>query len=105
VLPKRIRLDLDYLEKLLGIKIPVREIKNILKRLDFQLGGGKVASEAESRKIMIKVPTRRLDVSIPEDLIEEIGRIYGYQKIKSAFPTATLIPPKRNTDRFWEEMT
>lgn len=105
VLPKRIKLDLDYLEKLLGIKIPVREIKNILKRLGFQLGGGRVASGAEPQKITIKVPMRRLDISLPEDLIEEIGRIYGYQKIKAAFPTATLIPPKRNTDRFWEEMT
>ncbi|GAI31306.1 unnamed protein product, partial [marine sediment metagenome] len=53
----------------------------------------------------VVIPTFRLDISIPEDLIEEIGRIYGYQKIKAAFPTATLIPPKRNTDRFWEEMT
>jgi len=105
VLPKRIKLDLDYLEKLLGIKIPVREIKNILKRLGFQLGGGRVASEAEPRKITIKVPMRRLDISLPEDLIEEIGRIYGYQKIKAAFPTATLIPPKRNINLFWEEMT
>jgi len=99
VLPKRVKLDLDYLEKLLGIKIPVREIKNILKRLDFQL------IDLRSQSMMVKVPTRRLDISLPEDLIEEIGRIYGYQKIKSAFPTATLIPPKRNTDRFWEEMT
>lgn len=105
VLPKRVKLDLDYLEKLLGIKILVREIKNILKRLDFQLGGGGVASEAEPRKIVIKVPMQRLDISLPEDLIEEIGRIYGYQKIKSAFPTATLIPPKRNINLFWEEMT
>jgi len=54
---------------------------------------------------MVGVPTKRLDVSLPEDLIEEIGRIYGYQKIKAAFPTATLIPPKRNIEIFWEDMT
>jgi len=99
VLPKRVKLDLDYLEKLLGIKIPVREIKNIFKRLDLQI------IEAKPRYLLVKVPTRRLDISLPEDLIEEIGRIYGYQKIKAAFPTATLIPPKRNIEIFWGDMT
>jgi len=99
VLPKRIKLDLDYAERLLGVRIPVAEIKNILKRLDFQL------INFRNQSMMVGVPTRRLDVSLPEDLIEEIGRIYGYQKIKAAFPTATLIPPKRNIEIFWEDMT
>jgi len=99
VLPKRIKLDLDYAERLLGVRIPVAEIKNILKRLDFQL------INFRNQSMMVGVPTKRLDVSLPEDLIEEIGRIYGYQKIKAAFPTATLIPPKRNIEIFWEDMT
>jgi len=51
----------------------------------------------------VEVPTRRLDISIPEDLIGEIGRIYGYQKIPSLFPTVALIPPKRNLEIFWED--
>ncbi len=99
VLPKRVRLDLDYAERLLGVKIPAAEIKNILKGLNFQL------IDFRNQSMMVKVPTRRLDISLPEDLIEEIGRIYGYQKIKAAFPTVTLIPPKRNINLFWEEMT
>jgi len=96
VLAKKIRLDLDYVERLLGVKISVTEIKNILKRLDFQL------IDFRNQSMMVKVPTRRLDVSLPEDLIEEIGRIVGFEKIKAAFPTSTLIPPKRNINRFWE---
>jgi phenylalanyl-tRNA synthetase beta chain len=97
LLPKKIKLDLEYLESLLGIKIPVREIKDSLKKLGFQISG------VQPRKITVKVPTRRLDVSIPEDLIEEIGRIYSYQKIPSTFPVASLIPPKRNLEIFWED--
>jgi len=99
VSPKRIKLDLDYLEKLLGIKIPVREIKNILKRLDFKL------MEVRLPLIKVEVPTRRLDISLPEDLIEEVGRIYGYQKIPSVFPMAALVPPERNLEIFWEDLT
>jgi phenylalanyl-tRNA synthetase beta chain len=99
ILPKRIKLDLTYLERLLGIKIPLKEIKNILKRLGFK------CNEERARYIEVLVPTFRLDVSIPEDLIEEIGRIHGYQKIKATFPTAILVPPKRNLDIVWENIT
>lgn len=98
VLPKKIKLDLGYVEKLLGIKISEKEIKNILKRLEFKL------NEVKPRSIRVEIPTFRLDISIPEDLIEEIGRIYGYQKIKPVFPIASLIPPKRNLERFWENI-
>jgi phenylalanyl-tRNA synthetase beta chain len=101
VLPKKIKLDLDYVEKLLGMRIPEKEIKNILRRLGFKITHQLINSS--THQLLIEVPTFRLDISIPEDLIEEIGRIYGYQKIKSAFPTAALIPPKRNLKIFWED--
>ena len=99
VLPKRIRLDLNYVEKLLGVKISQKEIKNILKRLGFN------CNEAGPHCVEVLVPTLRLDISIPEDLIEEVGRIYGYQKIPSAFPMAALVPPERNLEIFWEDLT
>ncbi|MDI6591838.1 MAG: phenylalanine--tRNA ligase subunit beta [Patescibacteria group bacterium] len=99
VFSKRIKLDLDYVERLLGIKISLKEIKNILKKLSF-----KCSENENSSRSVVEVPTFRLDISIPEDLIEEIGRIYGYQKIKAAFPIAALIPPKRNFEIFWEDM-
>ncbi len=99
VLPQKIKLDLNYLKSLLGIEIPKKEIINILKRLQFQ------CSENTSRYITVKIPTFRLDVSIQEDLIEEVGRIYGYEKIPALFPVSALIPPKKNYEIFWEETT
>jgi len=114
VFPKIIKLDLDYVERLLGIKIPHQEIITILKSLGFKINPfGKLRVNPEqSRRIKnpklkiieVKVPTFRLDLSLPEDLIEEIGRIYGYQKIPDRFPIAALVPPKRNLDIFWEDM-
>ena len=98
VLPKKIKLNLDYVEKLLGIKINFKEIKDILRKLGFK------CKENGSNSIIVEVPTGRLDVLIQEDLIEEIGRIYGYEKIPAKFPFASLIPPKRNLDIFWEDM-
>ena len=123
--PKIIRLDLDYVERLLGVKIPMTEIKNILERLGFKIkkegarrrqdsnppaallrgtsGGGSGA--AKLKILNVVVPTFRLDISLPEDLIEEIGRLYGYQKIPAIFPVAALIPPQRNLNIFWEDIT
>ena len=136
--PKIIRLDLDYVERLLGVKIPMTEIKNILERLGFKIkkegarrrqdsnppaallrgtsGGGSGAAKLkmgpakaggwwEGRSLNVVVPTFRLDISLPEDLIEEIGRLYGYQKIPAIFPVAALIPPQRNLNIFWEDIT
>ena len=96
VLPKKIKLDLNYAESLLGVKIPKKEIIKILNNLEF-----KILQPLDSA-IKVEIPTFRLDISIQEDLIEEIGRIYGYQNIPAVFPVAALTPPKRNLDIFWE---
>ena len=99
VFPKRVKLDLDYVTSLLGIKISHQEIIAILKSLGFKI------KHLRLKTIEVEVPTFRLDVSIPEDLIEEIGRIHGYQEIPAQFPVAALIPPKRNLDIFWENLS
>ncbi|MDO8435985.1 MAG: phenylalanine--tRNA ligase subunit beta [bacterium] len=107
ILPKTIKLNLNYVRSLLGVKISDKEIKGILGRLGFKI---KVKSEKlkaktkNSKMLEAEIPTRRLDVSIQEDLIEEIGRIYGYEKIKPIFPATYLAPPKRNLDIFWEDV-
>lgn len=96
---KKIKLDLDYLEGLLGIKISKKEIRNILRSLEFKV------ADLKPREIEVEVPTFRLDVQLPENLIEEIGRISGLQEIPSVFPHTALIPPKRNFNIFWEDIT
>jgi len=96
VLPKKIKLDLDYVEKLLGVRIPQKEIIKILKSLGLKIENWKL------KILTVEVPTRRLDISIQEDLIEEIGRIVGFQNIPSVFPQTSLIPPERNEEIFWQ---
>lgn len=96
---RKIKLDLDYVESLLGIKISTSKIKNILKRLGFRI------VKSKKSQLLVEVPSFRLDVLIPEDLIEEIGRIYGYERIPSLLPKTVLIPPQKNLNLFWENMT
>jgi len=81
--PKTITINEIDLEKLLGIKVKTEEIKNILSRLGFKTGG-----EVD---LIVSVPNRRPDITITADLIEEIARIHGYEKISGTIPsTATL---------------
>ena len=97
VLPKKIKLNLKYLNKLLGVAIPELKIKEILKKLNFKFK--KIGDD----KFTIEIPTSRIDISIPEDLVEEIGRIYGYKNIPYLFPEITLNLPKKNLKVFWRK--
>ncbi|OGZ17359.1 MAG: phenylalanine--tRNA ligase subunit beta [Candidatus Nealsonbacteria bacterium RBG_13_36_15] len=98
-LSKKIILDLNYAEELLGVKIPKSEIIKTFKNLGFKV------FQSSSQKLKVEIPTRRLDIYLPEDLIEEIGRIQGYKKIPAKFPLAALLPPKRNDQIFWENLS
>ena len=107
ILSKKINLDLNYLERLLGIKVSKNKVKNILQKLGFKvieiLDPSTGRTRARPLGLKVEVPTRRLDVSIQEDLIEEIGRIIGFQNIPSIFPQAALISPKKNEELFWQK--
>jgi len=69
-----ISLRAERVNRLLGVEVSNEEIVDILTRLEMQVE----PAEAGWR---VKAPTCRFDISIEEDLIEEIGRIYGYARI------------------------
>lgn len=75
VKPLNLKLDFDYLDYMLGMHIEPKEAENILTRLNF-----KVIKKSD-KSIEVSCPTYRTDVKLEEDLIEEIIRIYGYNKI------------------------
>lgn len=87
--PKKIKLELSRINRLLGINLSVKQVFDIFKKLCFKF-------QVSSSKFQITVPTYRLDISIAEDLIEEIGRLYGYEKIAGRLPEAILAPAEKN---------
>lgn len=88
-----INLKIEKIEKVLGIIIPKKEVITILKSLGFDVTDN-------NDYLTVTVPTRRLDVNIAEDLIEEIGRIYGMDNIKGKLPVLKLVKGKHdNTKR------
>lgn len=72
-------LNTTKLNARLGTEINNREIETILTKLGF-------AYESSGDDYTISIPTRRLDVSIFEDMVEEIARIYGYDNIPYTLP-------------------
>ncbi len=73
----KIKISLKEINGLLGTNIKISETETIFKRLNFNFKTDKKGENFE-----VVVPYNRLDIKIKEDLIEEIGRIYGFEKIR-----------------------
>ena len=82
-LPKRneIHLRLKKLNAILGIEIPSQDVERIFMQLGFE-----VNKTIEGFKVT--PPSYRFDIAIEEDLIEEVVRLYGYDKIPSHHPVS-----------------
>lgn len=76
--PQKKPLDFSayYLEKITGIKLNIKEIEAILNELGF-------ITDVKGEIIKVIAPSWRHDITILEDIAEEIARIYGYDKIES----------------------
>ena len=92
--PWNIKINIDEISKTLGIDIPQKEVERILKSLGFVV----------KENMVVEVPTYRQDVTIPENITEEVGRIYGYDKIPLTLPYFSE-PAKMNDDIFWQNKT
>jgi len=88
ILPKKLKLDLIKTENILGIKVAKQDAMKIFKSLGFEINDSMV----------ITIPTIRQDVEIEEDLIEELARIIGYDKIPVVHPTGLVGMSRLNDD-------
>jgi len=95
---KIIELDLNWLNKKIGQIIPRDRVINNLKKLGFEI------ADEKAEILLVTVPSWRAtkDVSIKEDLVEEILRLFGYNNIESRLPLEELALPKINEERLLE---
>ena len=77
--PVVVKTTASYLNKVLGTKLSVDEIVKIFDRLCFKV-------DVDGDNLAVHVPNRRWDISIPADLVEEVGRLYGYDNLESTQP-------------------
>ena len=76
---KVVQITTSYINNYLGITLSTGEIAAILEGLSFTV-------EVTGENLVVKVPTRRPDISIKQDLVEEVIRIYGYDNLASTLP-------------------
>ncbi len=86
---KIIHFNIDDVRSVLGTAISYKEVERVLRALNFKV-------QREKDLFSVTAPYFRIDVEIKEDIIEEIGRIYGYENISPENPKEDIIPSKEN---------
>jgi len=95
VKPRTVNLNIKKLQKVLGIEIPPNKVLEVLKRLGLEI------KKRKKDIIVVGIPTIRKDLQIEEDLIEEVGRIYGYEHITVNPPKTLLKLPEKEDALVW----
>lgn len=95
---KTIKLSHSFIENKIGIKIKPDECRRILGNLGFN-----TRYDIRNAKYDIVVPTPRLrDIDIPEDIVEEVARIYGYHNLPNNLPPMVSVPAQEGIERMYE---
>ena len=84
--PTVLRLRRDRIAGLLGVSIPDSDVRRVLEALGFALRDADTGWD-------VTVPTRRVDATREVDLIEEVARHCGFDRIPVTFPALTVAPP------------
>ncbi len=85
--PRVVRLDYARVRRVLGADVPADEVRRILTGLGF------VIADAGDH-LAASVPSWRVDVSRDVDLIEEVARHFGYDRLPATFPALAQVPPR-----------
>ena len=89
-LPAALHLDADYARALLGMDIPTPQMEGLLTRLGCTVSVSVNGGSGETLEVM--PPPWRIDLNVPEDLIEEVARLHGYAALPETLPTLGIHP-------------
>lgn len=81
--PSDVSVTADFINKRLGTDLSTKEITEILERVEFEI----LNVPANKNVIHVRPPFWRTDIEIAEDVVEEVGRIYGFSKLPLALPS------------------
>ena len=93
--PANIDIDSKFINERLGLKLSENDICGLLNNVEIKSHG----PEEELDYICIQSPFWRTDLELPEDIVEEVGRLYGFDKLPRQLPMRSIKPAPKNPHR------
>lgn len=87
-----IRVSAEFINSRLGLNLKALQIGNLLRGANF----ASYASEDDETTLLITAPFWRTDIELPEDIVEEVGRLYGFDKLPRELPQRSMKPAPLN---------
>lgn len=89
----RITITANFVNERLGTHLSLKDMARLLENVEFKT----VKAPADTTKLHVQAPFWRTDIEIPEDVVEEIGRLYGYDNLPLILPARDVAPAERDS--------
>jgi phenylalanyl-tRNA synthetase beta chain len=86
---KVVTVTTQFINARLGLQLAVQEIAGLLRNVEF-------AVDATEDTLTVTAPFWRTDIEIPEDIVEEVGRLYGFDSLPLILPMRSVAPASKN---------
>lgn len=88
--PRPVGVTIGFINDRLGTGLTAAEVKKLLENVEFKV-------LVNAGDMTVQVPFWRTDIEIPEDIAEEVGRLYGYEYLPEELPRRSLSPAAKDT--------
>ncbi len=84
-----VTIPVSFINDRLGLELKASDVKQLLENVEFKV-------DASDEQLVVKAPFWRTDIELREDIVEEVGRLFGYDKLPLELPTRDLSPTRRD---------